>query len=307
MIDDRRLLRDAFGAFMTGVTVITTRNADDIPMGFTANSFSSVSLDPPLLLVSVARSSRNYDAYQGAGAFAVNVLSEDQREVSNTFARPSEDRFAAVAWREGPLRSPILDDASAWFDCHMHQVVDAGDHAILIGRIAGFESSGAPGLGYYRGSYFTPARTAAAVAVGPAVTVGAILEHAGQVLLIDDRQGGLALPWARADREGVGVTLTKLIAATGIMAEPGVLYSVYEDVEHGLQHLVFLCTATGGEPVVGAGFVELSHASFTDVADPATRIMLERLVEESRVGNYGVYHGDHTRGRVLQIAKEHRS
>lgn len=93
---DPRALRDAFGAFATGVTVVTASDAAGKPIGFTANSFTSVSLDPPLLLVCLAKSSRNYESMTSAGRFAINVLSETQKDVSNTFARPVEDRFAAV-------------------------------------------------------------------------------------------------------------------------------------------------------------------------------------------------------------------
>ena len=101
---DARALRDAFGAFPTGVTVVTAHDPSGQPIGFTANSFTSVSLDPPLLLICLAKSSRNFAAITGSAGFAVNILSETQKDVSNTFARPVEDRFAAVEWEEGTAR-----------------------------------------------------------------------------------------------------------------------------------------------------------------------------------------------------------
>lgn len=104
---------------MTGVTVVTTHDPDGNPIGFTANSFTSVSLDPPLVLVCIANSSSNYAAFEQAEGFAVNVLAEDQKGVSNTFARPVEDRFAAVSWQQGPQGSPVFEGVSAWFDCSM--------------------------------------------------------------------------------------------------------------------------------------------------------------------------------------------
>jgi flavin reductase (DIM6/NTAB) family NADH-FMN oxidoreductase RutF len=103
---DPRALRDAFGCFMTGVTVVTTVDAAGTPQGFTANSFSSVSLDPPLLLVSLANSSRNLDSFAKGAGFAVNILAEGQKDISATFARPSEDRFANLYWRKGPVGNP---------------------------------------------------------------------------------------------------------------------------------------------------------------------------------------------------------
>ncbi len=301
-----RALRDAFGTFMTGVTVVTTRDAAGRPLGFTANSFASVSLDPPLLLVSIARSSQNHAAFVAAGGFAVNILSEGQKEVSNTFARPVEDRFSTVYWRNGPVGAPLIAGVSAWFDCTMEQVVEAGDHAILIGRVGGFEAGQSAGLGYYRGSYFTPVQTGAAVATGPHVIISAVIEAAGpagsEVLLVDDGAGGLTLPTAKVGREGAQAALSAMIAALGVRAAPGFIYAVYEDVARGHQHIAFLCPAATGTPLKGA-FVELSPAGVADVTDPALRVMLERLAEESRVGNYGIYFGNQDQGRVEPIGE----
>ncbi|GLS88244.1 flavin reductase [Cypionkella aquatica] len=299
-LENRRLLRDAFGTFMTGVTIVTTMDDAGMPIGFTANSFSSVSLDPALLLVSIAKTSSNYARFLAAKGFAVNILAEDQKEVSNTFARPSEDRFAAVNWQAGPHGAPILAGVAAWFDCSTHQVIDAGDHAILIGRVEGFDASGQSGLGYYRGSYFTPAQAGAALASGPAVVVSALIEQEGRVLLQDDGRGGLTLPTARVGAKGATATLQALIEAAGVTAVPGFIYSVYEDVAASQQHIAFLCPSTSGTPSKG-GFVELAPNGFDDVTDPAMRIMLERLAEEARVGDYGIYFGNQNVGRVAPV------
>ena len=294
---DPRALRDAFGSFMTGVTVVTTIDATGHPRGFTANSFTSVSLDPPLLLVSIANNSANLAAFAGGGGFAVNILSEGQKEVSATFARPVPDRFATVYWRRGPVGSPLIAGVSAWFDCTLDRAIEAGDHTILIGRVAAFEATQAPGLGYHRGAYFTPAKTAAQLPTGPDVVLSVILECGGQVLLMDDGRGGLTLPMARVGREGVQAALAGLIAGTGMQAEPGSIYAVYDDALQGTSHVAFRCPAVAGTPARGA-LVDLTPAGVADVTDPAARIMLERLAEESRVGNYGIYVGTHQAGRV---------
>ena len=294
---DPRVLRDAFGCFMTGVTVVTAMDAEGKPLGFTANSFSSVSLDPPLLLISIANTSRNAGAFRAAPGFAINILAEGQKEISATFARPGEDRFATVHWRKGPVGSPLIAGVSAWFDCTLEQAVAAGDHTILIGRIGDFGATPAPGLGYYRGAYITPAQTAAQLPTGPDVVVSVILEAAGQVLLVDGGQGGLTLPTARVGREGMQAVLDQLIAGTGLSAEPGSIYAVYEDIAQGRQHIAFRCAAEQGQPRRGA-FVDLTPAEMAEVTDPAMRTMLERLAEEARIGNYGIYFGDHQRGRV---------
>lgn len=300
---DPRALRDAFGCFMTGVTVVTTMDAEGKPQGFTANSFTSVSLDPPLLLVSIANSSRNLPTFSAGAGFAVNILAEDQKDVSATFARPSDDRFAGLYWRKGPMGNPLIAGVSAWFDCTLHQVVDAGDHTLLIGRIGGFAATPAPGLGYYRGAYITPTATASQIPAGPDVVITAILEADGQILLTDDGRGGLTLPMARVGREGVHAALAGLLAATGLQAQPGPVYAIYEDTTQRAQHIAFRCpTLPGGKPRHGA-LVDLTCDGVAEVSDPAARLMLERLADEAPAGSYGIYFGTHEEGRILPVGK----
>ena len=131
----RKELRQAFGAFATGVTVVTTLTPDGEPIGFTANSFTSVSLDPPLLLVCIAKSSTNLQSFSHCEHFAINVLSETQKDVSARFASRVEDRFADTLWQRGSAGTPLIDGAVAWFECSTDNLVDAGDHLILIGRV----------------------------------------------------------------------------------------------------------------------------------------------------------------------------
>lgn len=302
-LPDPRALRDAFGCFMTGVTVVTTLDAQGRPVGFTANSFSSVSLDPPLLLVSIANTSSNRDTFVSGQGFAVNILSECQKDISATFARPSDDRFATVYWKRGPVGSPLVAEVSAWFDCTLERAIPAGDHTILLGRIGAFAASGHPGLGYYRGAYVTPAATAAGLPAGPDVVLVAVIEAEGQVLLVDDGRGGASVPMARVGREGVQSTLAALIENLGVRAEAGSVYAVYEDAHLGTQHLALRCPAQLSRPTRGA-FVELSREGVSDVTDPALRQMLERLAGESQFGDYGIYFGTSEKGRVQRIAED---
>ena len=300
---DPRALRSAFGTFMTGVTVVTALDENGAPLGFTANSFSSVSLDPPMVLVCVANTSRNYDSLVKARGFAVNVLAENQIDVSNTFARPVEDRFAAVSWHKGPNGAPILADVTAWFDCRMHKTVDAGDHTILIGQVEGFDSTAAPGLGYSRGAYVTPTTAAEAIEPSSNLVMSALIERNGEILLIDDGSGGMALPEQKVKSEGASAALTQLIASTGLQAKPGFVYSVFEDVKRQRQHISFLCQTAEGEPSKGV-FVPMAAAAFDDISDPAIMTMLERFAAESRLGNFGIYYGNQNTGEVRQISKE---
>lgn len=300
---DTRALRTAFGTFMTGVTVVTSHDAGGTPVGFTANSFTSVSLDPPLVLVCLAKTSKNYDILTKTDGFAINILAQTQVDISNTFARPVDDRFADVAWRKGPNGAPLLDGVSAWFDCSMHQTVEAGDHVILIGKVVAFDSNPTPALGYAQGAYVTPSSAAEALKANTKLVVSALIERAGSVLLVDDGKGGLALPEIMVEGQGASAALKTLISSTGLEAQPGFVYSVFEDVARKRQHISFLCQAAQGEPTRGA-FVPLNSSALDDVSDPAILTMLERLCAESRIGAYGIYFGDQNSGDVRPMSHE---
>ena len=298
--DQRRALRDAFGAFLTGVTVVTTHDSDGAPLGFTANSFTSVSLEPPLLLVCLANSSVNYDAIIHAPGFAINILAESQKEVSNTFASPVEDRFATVSWSKGPYGSPVLDDVAAWFDCSMHKAVDAGDHTILIGKVEEFATGTASGLGYSRGAYFSPTLGTQA-ATNTQVVVGVVIEREGKVLLEEDQQGYLCLPRRKVEEGVTSAALANLLAEIKLQASIDFLYALYEDQEKGEQYMVYHCSSATGE--IGLGqFYDLNEETIDRLADKPTRVMLTRLKKENSVGNYGTYFGNKERGEVRQIS-----
>lgn len=150
-----RILRDALGCFATGVTVVTTIDETGQPLGLTANSFTSVSLDPPLILFALARKSANLAAFEKAGRFAVNVLHIGQQPVGGRFASRDVARFEGVDWAlRGEGGSPILAGSLASFDCHTHAMHDGGDHLIFIGHVdhAWFEPHRDPLL-YFRGKF----------------------------------------------------------------------------------------------------------------------------------------------------------
>ncbi|MCG2842158.1 flavin reductase family protein [Sandaracinobacter sp. RS1-74] len=140
-LPDHRPLRDAFGCFATGVTIVTSFDRDGNPVGFTANSFTSVSLDPPMLLVCPGRNIRSLPAIRHSGLFGVSVLSAGQRGVADCFASRREDRFGEGEWVESESGLLLLEGACANFACTLVQDVDAGDHQVLIGRIDSFRSA----------------------------------------------------------------------------------------------------------------------------------------------------------------------
>lgn len=300
-IDNPRALRDAFGAFLTGVTVVTAFDKNDKPLGFTANSFSSVSLDPPLLLVCLAKSSSNYENMTHAKGFAVNVLAEDQKDISNCFASKVVDRFASVNWKKGPHGAPVFEGTAAWFDCSMHKVVDAGDHAILIGEVKAFENGTAGGLGYARGAYFTPTLEAQALRANTNVVVSAIVECDGNILLIKDDQGHLTLPNRRVMTGAPSENLSQLLTETSPSAAMGFIYSVFENAEQKAQYLTYHCRASDNVSTLGT-YYPLTEDTLDLISDNATKTMLRRLEKESRMGNYGIYFGNQKSGEVRQIS-----
>ena len=150
---DQRALRDAFGRFTTGVTVLTTREACGAPRGFTANSFSSVSLDPPLVLICIGTNVYSAPAFRAAPHFAINILSADQQDISRLFASHAADKFERTDWYEGTHGVPLLPGSLATLICAQHKLVEAGDHVILIGEVLETQSREGQPLGYHRGKY----------------------------------------------------------------------------------------------------------------------------------------------------------
>lgn len=151
---DSRDFRSALGCFATGIAVITAQPADGHPVGVTVNSFSSVSLDPPLVLYCLGKASQSFDALAAAPGFAVNVLAEDQTELSVRFSRSAlQDRFAGLSVTAGVTGAPILDGCLATLDCTREAVRDAGDHIIVIGRVRALASREGRPLLYFRGAY----------------------------------------------------------------------------------------------------------------------------------------------------------
>ena len=152
---DPKALRQAFSVFPTGVSIVTARTGDDTPVGFTANSFTSVSLDPPLLLVCPGRYLSSFSVFENCERFAVNVLAEGQEALSDRFARFGGDRFAQIGWWDEAGMPPVLDGVAAHFLCATHRVIPAGDHIVLMGAVEAFQRSDRRGLGFAEQTYFS--------------------------------------------------------------------------------------------------------------------------------------------------------
>jgi flavin reductase (DIM6/NTAB) family NADH-FMN oxidoreductase RutF len=150
---DSRDLRHAFGMFPTGVTIVTTCTAEGRPIGLTCNSFSSVSLKPPLILWSLSLYSPNLPAFMQAPCFAVNILACNQLELSRRFSTRMSDRFAGIAWVRGEGGVPLIPEAAAHIECHNETRHYSGDHVILIGRVARYVYRDVEPLVFARGLY----------------------------------------------------------------------------------------------------------------------------------------------------------
>ncbi|WP_318012124.1 alpha/beta fold hydrolase [Mesorhizobium sp. CA12] len=305
---DAMEFRRALGSFLTGVTIVTTIDEAGDARGFTANSFTSVSLDPPLVLVCIAKKALGHQAFSTSRGFAINVLSEAQKAASGVFASKTADKFASVAWQPGQTGNPLIEGSVAVFDCGMEQLVDAGDHSILIGRVHDFSHNGAQPLGYCRGAYVTPglSQEALAASAPPGTEVGAILEKEGRVLFFETAEGSYQLPAGR----GLGAandarSLRGKLAAKAIDAELGFLYAVWDDATDAARTHVYY-RGTVDAPVSGDGqirFVEIERIAELKIADPAVRSMLARYARERAEDTFGVYVGNEVEGEVRPLAR----
>lgn len=143
---DSNDFRRVLGHFPTGVTVVTGAGADG-PAGMAIGSFSSVSLDPPLVLFCPGKTSATWATIKATGSFCVNVLAADQEALSGLFAGKSEDKFATIDWTTATTGSPVIPGAIAWIDCELHAIHDGGDHEIVVGLVKALESTPAADSG----------------------------------------------------------------------------------------------------------------------------------------------------------------
>ena len=145
--------RNALGQFATGVTIVTTVDDTNLPVGVTASSFNSVSLDPPLVLWSLSKNAKSMPAYQNSGGFNVHVLASHQMDLSNKFARSEEDKFENVEWSRCKEGMPVLAEYAALFKCKTNFQYEGGDHIIFVGEVISYETNDLPVLVFHAGKY----------------------------------------------------------------------------------------------------------------------------------------------------------
>ena len=308
VVDDVQEFRNALATFATGVTVVTTRDDGGSPQGFTANSFTSVSLNPPLILVCIARSANCFPIFSVCKQFAVNILHEEQRVVSDIFSTGTGDRFSAIDWQWSALQNPLLHGVVSWLDCRAVKSIDAGDHMILIGEVEHFDYTPEAPLGYCGGNYISfdlAGKALLSTSTGDPVEVGAIIEYENCLFLQKSSAGVLRPPCA--DRLGVPGDddgLYGLLASAGVTATLSFVYSVYEDETRHSQCIYYRGVASHLSRSAKEHLLPIDAIPWVEFDDPAVISMLQRYVREKGNDAFGIYIGDEKQGRVEQLANQ---
>lgn len=297
-------LRKAFGSYLTGVTVVTACGTDGAPAGFTANSFSSVSLDPPMLLVCPSRSLSSFELFKQCRHFAVNILAEGQQDISNTFAAFTGDRFGCVDWRRDDNGCPLLAGTSAHFSCRTARVVPAGDHVILLGEVVDFQCSGQRGLGYMAGHYFSlDLERRAAGAVSGRARAGAIVEFDNRVLLHDTADGLCPPQHQPGGFAQARSALAQWLSDRGLSVQLGNAYSIFDDLATDTRHVFFLARADNADTCGLGRYVLIAELPGRTYVSGAHASMLRRFALEHQTRSFGLYLGDENAGDLLNYSE----
>lgn len=294
---------------MTGVTVVAATAPDSSPRAFTANSFTSVSLDPPLILVCLAKSSLSYDVFYAATEFSVSILGDWQRDVSSMFATRGAAKEEAL--KALPIRgSPYVDGALAVMLCDRRELVDAGDHVILLGDVKSFTTSAGQPLGFFKGGYISFGLAERQLErLSSSLVVGGLLEVDGRVLLC--RRPG-APHWeiprrAAAQGEPHSKLLEGLFSRLGVAAQSSFLYSLFQDEGDSHMTMVFSMERTAadipGPPADGVevGFFGETDEPWTLVSGAMSEGLLQRFFRERAADCFGVYYDTSDGGRVSPL------
>ena len=304
---DLRKLRNAFGSFITGVTVVTTREADGTPRGFTANSFASVSLDPPLVLVCIGKTADSYPVFTAADGFAVNILAADQIETSGLFASKRADKFERADWHAGRGGFPLLAGVCAWFECGLESLHNAGDHTILLGRVREFDYTECTGLGFVRGGYINlglEQEAVRAAASDDGVIVGAIVEHNSKIMLVrDPKTTKWRLPASGLDGSPGAVNkFLELLNGYGVTASIASLYSVFENQQSGRQSIYYRAFCESADS--GGLFFSSENIPWAELDSSVPHNMLARYFDEKKNHRFGIYFGSEQSGAIRFISEE---
>lgn len=297
---DPRELRNAFGSFMTGVTVVTAISETGEKVGFTANSFTSVSVEPPLLLVCPSNKLSSFDVFNNCNHFVVNILAEDQQDVSNTFAGGKGDRFADITWRSDAHGCPIIEGAVAHFSCTTFSNIPAGDHILLVGEVIDFDTNEKLGLGYAKGGYFSLGMEHRAEELTHSLSgvVGSLIEFENKILL-QQTDKGYRLPQVEiSDERGSKESIRQYLEAKGMDCEVASVYSVYENLADK-KFTSFYRVNANTEDTVGLGeYIEIDQIDDLKFISPDIHSMMQRFIFEKKNGAFRLYVGDQESGDI---------
>jgi 3-hydroxy-9,10-secoandrosta-1,3,5(10)-triene-9,17-dione monooxygenase reductase component len=300
--DSKRAFRDALGSFATGVTIATTIGGAGEPVGVTASSFNAVSLDPPLILWSLAKDSHSHRAFAESGHFAIHVLAASQEALSNDFARRGSDKFADVDWRGGMLGSPILGEYAALFECRTRHQYEGGDHVILVGEVVAHDARDTPPLLFHGGRYAERRPRPAAPEPSVDTEHGRFTDdflfylisraHFQTSRPTRDRlaQSGLdmaqylTLAVLSMDQPLTGSAIIQQLAHTGHAPEAGTLYAMTTAGLLDAKGDSFALSETGRERLIDTlAFGKAQEADLADHFTPAelaeTKAVLRRIIE----------------------------
>ena len=292
--------RKTLGKFVTGVTIITTCEKDGTPRGFTANSFTSVSLEPPLILICIGDFNEGLELFKNSEYFAVNILNEAQVDISNLFSQPVKNKFEEIKWSNSKFGVPIIKGALAWLECKNFDQKRSGDHLILIGNVKNFHNEGGYPLAYYNGNYISfnnETSLVNAMEKDSKTIIGAIIEKNNSILFFDDSKNNiLKLPVIGENGEPSNTTkLVSKYSNIGLKMSLDFVYSVYEDKR--LNAVCIYYRSKGDETIPkGYKYVKFNDINWEKIKDKALVIMLKRYIEEANQGDFAVYMGNETTG-----------
>lgn len=310
-VDDIGTYRQVLGSFMTGVTVITTLDAEGAKRGITANSFTSVSLDPPLVLFCVDYRAASYETWQSSEGFVIHILQSEQQDLAKTFASKAEDKFVGLETTPSSTGAPILLDVHGWLDCKLSQTVIAGDHAIIIGEVVQYSAEPARPLGFYQGRFFgfnNDQEIASLIPQAAKVSVGWIMQNeSGGIIATQQADGSLALPKSLLKASDIS-SAALTAAAAAQFAQPAsveFLYSVFEGKQEQLSLVYRGQVFATGEQLAAKGFVSLSPTEVDPktFTVPGEEAVVGRYLDELSNARFGVYAGTLAEGSVALVGE----
>jgi flavin reductase (DIM6/NTAB) family NADH-FMN oxidoreductase RutF len=308
---DKQFLKHAYGAFLTGVTVLTTVDEQGTKWGMTASSFNSISLEPPLISISIGDHTPSHSAFTNCTEFGVSILAVDQTHIARQFATRADDKFAGAPIANTPHDTPVLDGGAAWLICRPKQVLEVGDHSVIIAEVVACDVSDQEPLAYHRGTFFSLAdqvKDELAHLKQRQSTVGFIVEYEDKIALVPDgtsSTGGWTLPMGRltggtTTAEALRATASRLLKAA---VEPDFLYSTIDIGDNSTCSIYRGHLRHGPEQESNISWFSEDDVPWAEISAGPVEVLVRRYLRERVSDQFGIYVsvGD---GRIAKITKE---